>query len=181
MRKTACKAVLMLGLWSGAASQAQSLTVALPAQQVQAALLRAFASDSDPDSRRRYRLVVPFGTPLFPPDTDFTEAALAAWRQLPPAQRQFDLLLTPDVDYYWKAGNTDFTCQFIIHLHRKTPASVSLQLFQTQTKIRLGKKFDLLGRTGPGRYWDIRPAPPSPQASADLLAFIRTALAKQQQ
>ncbi|WP_038492033.1 hypothetical protein [Janthinobacterium agaricidamnosum] len=181
MRKTACGAVLALGLWHCASTWAQTLTLALPAQQVHAALLRAFASNSDPDSRRRYRLVVPFGTPLFPPDTDFTEPALAAWRQLPPVQRQFDLLLAPDVDYYWKAGNTDFTCQFIIHLHRHTPSSVSLQLFQTQTKIRLGKKFDLLGRTGPGWYWDIRPAPPSAQASADLLAFIRAALAQQQQ
>lgn len=127
--------------------------------------------------RRRYRLALPFGAPLFPPDHLLREArgwpadaAIDAWLALPPGQRRHDVLLLPDEDYYWHepgAAPGEYAAQFIVHL-AQAPAGSALSILQVHARRRLGKAFRLLGRAGPGLYWDIRPAAPAPAAAATL-------------
>lgn len=182
------------------------LTVPLaPAQAQQAILLAVRQLPPQREEHRRYRLALPFGAPLFPPDDDFalalvppapaptpasasasapapasaTASALAGWLALSAAQRRHDVLITPDVDYYWSAEGRQFSCQFIIHLeaHGTGTRLVTLQVRPTEYA---GKHFELLGRTGPGRYIKLLPSTPSAQSEAELRAFLTTALARQQ-
>lgn len=160
----ACPSVLVLALSPAAAQQALLDTVTR-------------LSETHP-RRRRYRLAVPFGTALFPPDHLLREApgwpadaAIDTWLALPPSQRRHDVLLLPDEDYYWHepgAAAGDYAAQFIVHLAH-APAGSAVSLFQVHARRRHGKVFRLLGRAGPGFYWDIRPATPS-QAAVDTLA-----------
>lgn len=183
-----------------AAAPAAMLTVPLaPAQAQQAILLAVRQLPPQREEHRRYRLALPFGAPLFPPDDDFALAlappasapasapapapapapALASWLALSAAQRRHDVLITPDVDYYWSAEGRQFSCQFIIHLeaHGTGTRLVTLQVRPTEYA---GKHFELLGRTGPGRYIKLLPTTPSAQSEAELRAFLTTALARQQ-
>lgn len=159
-----------------------TLLLALPLAGAQQALLAAVAQlpDAHP-RRRRYRLAIPFGAPLFPPDHLLrtapgrpADAALEAWLALPPGQRRHDVLLLPDEDYYWREpGDTagDYAAQFIVHLAADR-AGTALSILQVHARRRRGKSFHLLGRTGPGFYWNIAPAAPSSAAAATLAADL---------
>lgn len=171
-----------------AADPADMLTVPLaPAQAQQAILLAVRQLPPQREEHRRYRLALPFGAPLFPPDDDFALAlaapapapTLAGWLALSATQRRHDVLITPDVDYYWSAEGRQFSCQFIIHLeaHGTGTRLVTLQVRPIEYA---GKRFELLGRTGPGRYIKLLPTTPSAQSEAELRAFLTTALARQQ-
>lgn len=162
--------------------------------------------------RRRYRLAIPFGDPLFPPDDTLRTApgqpqdpALEAWLRLPRSARAHDVLVMPDSDYYWNQEGRDYSAQFIVHLvagatgcaaalgtapdaasSQDNPAGVAgnagsagiadgtgrMQVLQVHATHRLGRRFRLLGRTGPGHYWELHPAPTSARAAADLAAFL---------
>jgi hypothetical protein len=166
-----------------------ALALARPAGAVQPALLAAVAQlpPAHP-RRRRYRLAVPFDTPLFPPDHLLREApgqpydaGLDAWLALPRSQRRQDVLLLPDEDYYWRDpgagdgdgdGDGEYRAQFIVHVAPAGATATLLSIVQVHARRRHGKAFDLLGRTGPGWYWDIRPAPPSPASAATLAADL---------
>lgn len=161
-----------------------ALTIPLPPQQAQTAILRAVQQLAPQrEERRRYRLAQPFGAPLFPPDADLAlppaAPPLAAWLTLPAAQRQHDVLISPDIDYYWHAEGRQFSCQFIIHLQADGAGS-RVQVLQVRPTEYAGKRFELLGRTGPGRYVRLLPTTPSSQAEAELRAFLASALARQQ-
>lgn len=164
-----------------ASAEPDAITIELAPAQAQQLVLRAMQHLAPGgEARRRYRLALPFGAPLFPPDTDLALSptpALARWLQLSPDARRHDVLIVPDADYYWDAGGAPFSCQFIVHLQGQGTRQTRLTLIQVQPTERHGKKLDLLGRTGPGFYLDIRPAAPAPQASADLLGLLAAALA----
>jgi hypothetical protein len=179
------------------ACRAQTGAVAEPAQPArlaQQAVLRAVAQlPAAHPLRRRYRLAIAFDDPLFPPDDNLKAApgqpqdpALAAWLALPRAARAHDVLITPDADYFWREDGRDYSAQFIVHLGAAATAAAPqvpllpqvlhatqpLQVLQVHATYRLGRRFELLGRTGPGYYWDLRPAPPSARAAAELAAFL---------
>lgn len=161
-----------------------TLTVPLaPAQAQQAILLAVQQLPPQREERRRYRLALPFGAPLFPPDHDFALApaapALSGWLALSAAQRRHDVLITPDVDYYWSAEGRQFSCQFIIHLQAHG-AGTRLVTLQVRPAEYAGRHFELLGRTGPGRYVKLLPTTPSAQSEAELRVFLAAALARQQ-
>lgn len=148
------------------------LAVAMPPAAVQQALMATIGHlpHAHP-RRRRYRLAVPFDTPLFPPDDMLRDAPggeLEAWLALPRSQRRHDVLLLPDEDYYWPDGGAgEYSAQFLVHLAAHA-AGTALAIVQVHARRRHGKAFRLLGRTGPGFYWDIRPSAPSPSAAAAL-------------
>lgn len=165
-----------------ATPDAALLDVATPAAQVQQAIVGAVAAiPAHAEARRRYRLAFPFGAPLFPPDADFAVPApapgLAAWLALPAAQRRHDVLIVPDADYYWEAEGRRYSCQFVVHVTPRGGGGTHLVLLQVRPTVYAGKRFELFGRTGPGRYLDLRPAVPSAQSGADLRAFLAAALA----
>ena len=171
------------------------------AKRLQQAVLRAVAQmpPSHP-LRRRYRLAIAFGDALFPPDDNLRAApgqpqdpALAAWLALPRAERAHDVLITPDADYFWPQDGRDYSARFIVHIAGAGDASVAVperaelpgpasrtgmagdvvfQVLQVHATQRLGRRFHLLGRTGPGYYWELRPAAPSAQAAAGLASFV---------
>jgi hypothetical protein len=178
--------LLMLCAPAMAAADPAVLDVAMPPAAAQRQVLAA-VRDIPPqrEEHRRYRMALPFGAPLFPPDDDFVATGasaipnLAAWTALPPAQRRFDVLIVPDADYFWNAEGRLFNCQFLIHIEARPPAGARLFLSQVHPTVYAGKRFHILGRTGPGRYLNIRAAGPSAQAAAELHAFLASALARQ--
>nr|WP_315256773.1 hypothetical protein [uncultured Duganella sp.] len=179
--RLACGGVL-ISCSTATAGPPAALSVQLPPALAQQAIL--FAVQHIPPQReeyRRYRMAWPFGAPLFPPDHDLAlppvAAPLAAWLALPAGQRRHDVLLTPDVDYYWTAEGRQFSCQFILHLEAQG-AGTRLAILQVRPTEYAGKHFELLGRTGPGRYVKLLPTAPSPQAEGELRAFLATALAR---
>lgn len=178
----ACACLLWMPVRQAWAAQPDEIVVAQSPAQVQQLVLRALQHLAPGgEARRRYHLALPFGAPLFPPDADLALSptpALARWLQLPVAARRHDVLIVPDADYYWDAGGAPFSCQFIVHVQEQGAGRTRLTVLQVQPTERHGKKLDLLGRTGPGFYLDIRPAAPAPQASADLLALLGSALAQ---
>jgi len=181
--RAACCALLLACPPTGAGTLAE-LAVPVPPQQAQQEILQAVRQLTTPrEEHRRYRLALPFGAPLFPPDADFAtpplSPQLAAWLALPAAARGHDVLITPDVDYYWNAEGRRYSCQFLIHI-QADGAGARLALLQVRPTEYAGKHLDLLGRTGPGRYMTLRPATPSAQAEAELAAFLAAALARQQ-
>ena len=160
------------------------LTVSLTPPQAQQAILRAVqAVAPQREEHRRYRMALPFGAPLFPPDADLAAAplapALASWLALPAAQRQHDVLIAPDVDYYWNAEGRQYSCQFIIHV-AADGAGARLTALQVRPTSYGGKRFQLLGRTGPGLYLQLQPTMPSAATEADLRRFLAAALAREQ-
>lgn len=161
--------------------QQDAIVVGQAPAQVQQLVLRAMQGLAPAgEAHRRYHMTLPFGAPLFPPDTDLALSPtpeLARWLQLPADARRHDVLIVPDADYYWDAGGAPFSCQFIVHLQEQGAGRTRLTVLQVHPSERHGKKLDMLGRTGPGFYLDIRPAAPAPQASADLLALLAAALA----
>jgi hypothetical protein len=177
----ACAVLLAMAPLRAANAEPDAITIELAPPQVQQLVLRAMQQLAPgSEARRRYRLALPFGAPLFPPDADLALSptpALARWLQLAADERRHDVLIVPDADYYWNAGGAPFSCQFIVHLQGQDARRTRLTLIQVQPTERHGKKLDLLGRTGPGFYLDIRPAAPAPQASADLLGLLAAALA----
>lgn len=182
-RLTACCGLLLACLGDGAAAQV-ALIVPMPPPQAQQAVLRAVRQIApEREEHRRYRMALPFGAPLFPPDADLAtpppSAALATWFALPAAQRQHDILLTPDIDYYWPASGRLYSSQFILHITAHS-AGAQLTVLPVHPIEYTGKRFELLGRTGPGRYMQLRPTAPSAQAEAELRGFLSAALARQQ-
>jgi len=178
----ACCAVVL----ANQSTDAAPLAAAMPPAQAQQAILDAVRQIAPRrEERRRYRMALPFGAPLFPPDTDLAappqppSPALAAWLALPAAQRRHDLLLTPDIDYYWPAEGRQYSCQFIIHIAAQG-AGAQLTLLQVRPTEYAGKHFQLLGRTGPGRYVKLLPTAPSTSSETELRTFLATALARQQ-
>ncbi|MBY0243746.1 MAG: hypothetical protein K2X55_31015, partial [Burkholderiaceae bacterium] len=83
-----------------------------------------------------------------------------------------------DVDYFWPADTPSgrqqplYSTAFILHLEPSAEGITTVHVLQINGVARFGKKFDLLGRTGPKFYWDDRPAPPSPQAARELVAHL---------
>lgn len=154
-----------------------ALDVTLGPAQAQDTILRAVHSiPAQREEHRRYRMAVSFGDPLFPPDAELSSPALAHWRALTLAQRRYDVLVTPDVDYFWVAEGRRYSTSFVIHVEPGARDGAHLDLLQVHPTIYAGKHFKLIGRTGPGRYLDLRKAPPSEQAAAELRAFLATAL-----
>lgn len=180
------RALLLLLLSMAAHARAGELTVPLAPRQAQQAILRAVQHiPAQQEAHRRYRMALPFGAPLFPPDADLALApsgdALAAWLRLPAEQRRHDVLIAPDVDYYWNAEGRRFSCQFIVHVQAAADGGgghSQLAVLQLRPTVYAGKSFKLLGRTGPGAYLDLRPAAPSAQSAAELRAFLAAALAQ---
>ncbi|WP_082219525.1 hypothetical protein [Massilia sp. NR 4-1] len=163
--------------------QAGEVALAQPPAAAQAAVLRAIA-ELPPHSpqRRRYRLAVAYGAPLFPADADLmpqpgepANEDITSWLRLPAARRAHDVLIAPDADYFWQQDGAEYSAQFIVHLEQRGMGSV-LSVAQAHPTVRYGRKFHLLGRTGPGYYQDIRSIAPSSQAGADLQAFLAAAL-----
>lgn len=199
----ACAAVLATGATAAvmehppAPPESAVVESTLPPPQTQQAILQALKAIHDPDLRQRYRSAYPFGSPLFPRDDDLrafgdqangrVSPALEHWLALPPAQRAYDLWISPNVDYYWASDYSrdgepvEFSAEFLVHLRAVAEAKTEVTVLQIHSKTRMGKKFDLLGRAGPGFYWDIRPVEASPRASADLLNLLARTLAKQRQ
>ncbi|MQA40130.1 hypothetical protein [Rugamonas aquatica] len=174
-------AVLALLLSTAAHSQQDTLTVRMTAPQAQQALLQAVQRiPAQREEHRRYRMALPFGSPLFPPDDDLalppSNPALAAWLALPADRRRHDVLIAPDVDYYWNAEGRQYACQFLVHMQALEGGWTQLALLQVRPSSYAGKSFKLLGRTGPGYYRDVQPAAPSLQSAAELRAFLATAL-----
>lgn len=173
--------LLITLLSTSAVAQDDTLSVAQAPGQVQQQILQAVQQQSPqaPDFRR-YRMALPYGSPLFPTDADWLrppiDAALRAWLALPVAQRRHDVLLTPDVDYYWPAEGRQYTCQFLIHITALGPQQSQLNILQLRPQQFAGTTFKLLGRTGPGYYLDLRPTPPSASSAAALQEFLRAAL-----
>lgn len=145
-----------------------------------------FASLVDPALRRRYRLLIEFDTPLFPPDEQIAADTarrgapgmdLNDWLHLSPDQRRFDLLILPDVDYFWPSAiqpggpQSPYSTAFILHMELAAEGT-AVHVLQINCLARFGKKFDLLGRTGPKFYWDDRPVPPSAQATTELIGHV---------
>jgi hypothetical protein len=160
------------------------LIVTMPPPEAQRQILDAIRQIAPQrEEHRRYRLALPFGAPLFPPDDDFAALPLApklgAWLALPATARQNDVLIVPDVDYYWNAEGRQYSCQFLIHIAADGAGS-RLALLQVRPIEYAGKHIELLGRTGPGLYITLRPATPSVHAEAELAAFLAAALARQQ-
>jgi hypothetical protein len=169
---------------AGSAALAAPLGAGTPPAQVQQAVLQAVRHmPQQYAERRRYRMALPFGSQLFPADAELAvpplAAGLQAWLALPAAQRQHDVLVIPDVDYFWPAEGRQYSCQFLIHIaaHGQGAQLTVLQLRPTEYA---GKQFKLLGRTGPGRYMKLLPATPSAQSEAELRTFLAAALAQQQ-
>ncbi|MYM91525.1 hypothetical protein GTP91_30655 [Rugamonas sp. FT82W] len=182
--RRAVPALLALLLSTTAHARSGELTVPLAPPQAQQAILQAVQRiPAQQEAHRRYRMALPYGAPLFPPDADLALApsgdALAAWLRLPPEQRRHDVLIAPDVDYYWNAEGRRFSCQFIVHVQAVDGQS-RLAVLQVRPTVYAGKSFKLLGRTGPGMYLDLRPAAPSAQSGAELRAFLASALAQPQ-
>jgi len=178
-------AMLALLLSTAARAQDSALTVRMTPQQAQQTILQAVRRlPAQREEQRRYRMAVPYGAPLFPPDADLAlppaGPALTAWLQLPAEQRRHDVLITPDVDYYWNAEGRQYACQFIVHLRAAGDGRSQLALLQVRPTVYAGKSFKLLGRTGPGAYQDVRPTTPSAQSAAELRAFLAAALAQPQ-
>jgi hypothetical protein len=163
------------------ASATAEVSTPLTPERAQQAILSAVAalSPAHPPGRR-YRQAFAYGSPLFPGDGELRggppSAALAHWLALPPAQRAHDLLIVPDVDHYWPQDGAAYSTRFVLHLAPDGRGGTSLTIFQYQPTILHGRSFKLLGRTGPGFYLDIRPAPPSAQAVADLRAWLNKVL-----
>jgi hypothetical protein len=155
-------------------------TTLTPARAQQAIVSAVAALSSADPPGRRYRQAFAYGSPLFPSDGELRggppSAALARWLALPPAQRAHDLLIVPDVDHYWPQDGVAYSTRFVLHLAPDRRGGTSLTIFQYQPTILHGRSFKLLGRTGPGFYLDIRPAPPSAQAVADLRAWLNKVL-----
>lgn len=155
---------------------APRLHVALAPERVSAAILAGVASlpSGDPLARR-YRQAYGYAHPLFPPDAELrgetAVPALSAWLALPPAQRRHDVVILPATDYYWRQDGTDYRATFIVHVAPAAGGS-DIAIVQYGARTLHGKAFRLLGRTGPGRYLDIRPAAPSPAAAAELAAWL---------
>lgn len=197
-------AALALLTWSchvDCSAQAQSAQAPVPGSSVTFAmpfgpsdartqLLARLANLVNPALRRRYHLIIEFGAPLFPPDEQIALDAsrrgalhngLERWLHLSQAVRQFDLLVLPDVDYFWdadiQAGNRrpQYSTAFILHLEPSAEGNTTVQVLQINGTARFGKKFDLLGRTGPKYYWDDRPVLPSPQAARELAEHLTRA------
>lgn len=180
---TACFGVL-LACPAAFGDTLPALPVPLPPPQAQQAILRALQRIAPQrEEHRRYRMAVPFGAPLFPPDADFATAplapALAAWLALPVAQRRHDVLIVPDIDYYWHAEGRQYSCQFILHIAAHGTGS-QLAVLQVRPTSYAGKRFELVGRTGPGLYMRVLPAAPSESTEADLRRFLTAALAGEQ-
>lgn len=167
-----------------------------PAQAQQAILEAVRHIPASQEAHRRYRLALALGAPLFPADAQLAlppvPPELARWLALPSEQRRHDLLISPDANYFWNAEGRLYSAAFLLHLRPAEGGSGSggssgsnsgsgggtaIDVLQLHPTIYTGKKFDLLGRTGPGFYQDLQAAPPSAQAEAELRAFIAAALA----
>jgi len=162
---------------------AAPLAVGMAPAQAQQAVLQALRQLAPQrEERRRYRMALPFGSPLFPPDAELALPPLApdlrAWLALPAAQRRHDLLITPDIDYFWPAEGRQYSCQFLIHITAHG-AGAQLAVLQLHPTEYAGKQFKLLGRTGPGRYMKLLPATPSAASEAALQALLAAALTGQ--
>lgn len=140
------------------------------------------------DLSHRYRMAIEFGNPLFPSDQELgyfepkfstkNGLGLDNWLQMPVSDRMHDLLIIPDVDYYWPSDfyfgskQVDFSADFIIHLQLIGSNMTEVHIIQINSKVRQGKQFILLGRDGPGLYWNIHAVPPSPQATSEMIDFL---------
>lgn len=150
---------------------------ALPPERAAAAILAGIGRlpPGEPLARR-YRQAYGMAHPLFPPDAELRGetplAALSAWLALPPALRRHDLVVLPASDHYWRQDGNDYRATFIVHVALAPGGGSDLAVLQYGARTLHGKSFRLLGRTGPGRYLDIRPAAPSAAAAAELAAWL---------
>jgi hypothetical protein len=163
-----------------------------PVEQAQRAMLAALKS-IDPGSplARRYRSVEVFGSPLFPPDDDVRQfdartppvsrgaLDVRQWLGLPAPKRATDLWIRPDDDHYWTSDYVrgrepvPFSAEYVVHLAAQPGAAATrVDVVQLRPRVNLGKRFDLLGRAGPGWYQDIRAVEPSPLATSELTEFL---------
>lgn len=174
---------------SGIAASSNNFTFEMPyaASEASARLRALLLGSTKAEFGKRYRMIFTFGAPLFPTDEQIAVDAsrrgplpdgLTAWLKLPPAARRSDLLLLPDVDYFWPADIVAdgrrplYSTWFILHFEPLAPMLTMVHVLQINGMVRFGKRFDLLGRTGPGFYWDDRPAPPSARAARELINHL---------
>lgn len=166
-----------------------------PAHQTREIILQAFHRIAGSNGlKNRYRMVYKMDSPLFPSDDAFVGVQpsdvsrpeprpLQDWLKILRLDRKLDLYVVPNEDFYWESDYrlnkkpVAFSAEFILNFVSIGESKTKIYLIQKGAHIRAGKKFDLLGRTGPGRYWDIRPVAPSPRAATELAAFLKAALA----
>lgn len=153
------------------------LHVAVTPERAAAAIVAAVARlPAGAPLARRYRQAYDFSHPLFPPDAELRgetpQPALSAWLALPPAQRRHDVVILPATDHFWRQDGNDYRAAFIVHVAPAAGGGSDMTIVQYGARTLHGKSFQLLGRTGPGRYLDIRPAAPSPAAASELAAWL---------
>lgn len=117
--------------------------------------------------------LVPAEDDLFPDPTQIRlnagdDEALAAYAALPTAERRFDLYLYDPSDEYWTTPEilsegqpVVFRCDFILHLAPTATGGTRVEVLEYLPRVWLGKRFDWLGHSGPGRYRDIRRVAPT--------------------
>lgn len=170
-----------------------ALTVPLTPKQAQKKLLGTLALKAFAQPRL-YHKAVSFGDPLFPPDKSWREdfypqdPAFKSWLSLPETDRDNDILILPELDFYWLIDGVNYHVSFIVHFKDVSPSlseTTSEEGAEARTQITValmepmenhGKSFRWFGRAGPGWYWDLRAGKISETARMDLLNFIETAL-----
>ena len=178
MRKLCITLLLIASSLCGLAGAAE------PLAEIQQVILHSV--DHVPPSReahRRYRTAQAYGTRDFPSDDDLASPSnspmLAKWLAMTPEQRRYDVLISPDTDYYWVADGHAYSCLFIVHIEMEANGRPRLDLMQAQPTWRIGKEFKFRGSSGPGFYDVLQPGKPSPQTEAAFRNFLWTSLQQQ--
>ncbi|MQA40573.1 restriction endonuclease [Rugamonas aquatica] len=124
----------------------------------------------------RYRLVVAYGSPLFPSDDALLDqarggAALAAWVSLPPSARRPSWLVLPDADWLASAPAGSVRCQLLVSVAGDGRGS-RFAVLPLRCEQALKRHWRTMGRAGPGRYVAAAPLAPQPTAAQQLLQAL---------
>jgi len=203
-------AALVLALWlhgrvrlilvpNNTEAPRSSLTIDVPIEQAHSIIQKTIESLKwESTFGKRYRSISGYGPymtetlALNDPQAQKTpatvgELSLRDWLAMPDKERNYDLLIEPDVDYYWfsdyfNGGKpVEYTASFILHLTPLSSVKTKVFIMQTHVFIRLGESFGLSREGALGMSEDIQFVDPSPQAATDLVDFLASAFANQQQ
>lgn len=75
-------------------------------------------------------------------------------------------------EYYWNGKPAKFKCNFIVHLEPNGGNQTTIQIYQYQPQIWIGKKYGM-GHAGPAYTNDMRWVEPTAKDSLELLSFIK--------
>ncbi len=81
-------------------------------------------------------------------------------------------------EYYYNGKQTMFSCNFIIHLQAIGDSKTKIRLVEVFPKILAGSKFYILGRAGPGFYFETQMVKQTTQDRVELMNLIKTLLGK---